>query len=57
MDNDIVARLRAFIENEAKSCSMDYGCITPDYVYRMWGMSVPMGDIDVALAEINSKSL
>ena len=46
---DIVNRLRDFMENEARSCSMDFGCITPHYVYRMWSAQVPLDDIDVAL--------
>ncbi len=29
MNSHLVSTLREFIENEAKSCSMDYGCITP----------------------------
>lgn len=29
---DIVARLKEFLENEARSCSMDFGCMTPEYV-------------------------
>ena len=37
MKEDVVARLKVFIENEMRSCSMDYGCITAEYVYRMWG--------------------
>ena len=40
-----VERLKEFMENEARSCSMDFGCITPVYVYRMWGGEVPIGDI------------
>lgn len=40
-----VERLKEFIENEARSCSMDFGCITPVYVYRMWGGDVPIEDI------------
>ena len=40
MDKDIVGRLREFMENEAKSCSMDFGCVTPEYVHRMWGSQV-----------------
>ena len=31
---DVVARLREFIENEMRSCSMDVGGITPRYVQR-----------------------
>lgn len=34
---------------EAKSCSMDYGCITPEYVYRMWGGTVKLEEIEIAL--------
>ena len=44
-------RIRVFIENEASSCSMDYGCITPEYVYRMWSGKVPLDDIAKALNE------
>ena len=34
-DTILINRLIEFYENEAKSCSMDFGCITPLYVYRM----------------------
>lgn len=57
MDKDIIAHLWDFIRNEAKSCSMDFGCVTPEYVHRMWGGQVPLEDIKTALAEINNKSL
>ena len=40
MNNSIVERLREFIEQEARSCSMDFGGIIPLYVYRMWGGAV-----------------
>ena len=49
MDNDIVARLREFMDEEARSCSMDFGCITPEYVYRMWGGTVSIEEIRTAL--------
>ena len=32
MEKDIVTRLREFMDIEVKSCSMDFGCITPEYV-------------------------
>lgn len=48
----IVERLQEFIENEARSCSMDFGCITPEYVYRMWGGSVRLEEIDEAMAAL-----
>ena len=37
MMEDVIYRLKSFIESEARSCSMDFGCVTPLYVYRMWG--------------------
>lgn len=52
MDKDIVARLREFMENEARSCSMDPGCISPLYVYRMWGGRVALEDISNALDKV-----
>ena len=55
MDKDIVARLREFMENEAKACSMDFGCITPEYVYRMWGGEFSIEDIENGLTELSSK--
>lgn len=52
MEKDIVSRLREFIENEGKSCSMDFGGITPEYVYRMWGGTVKLEEIEVAMAAL-----
>lgn len=40
------------VESEARSCSMDMGCITPEYVYRMWGGSVPLEEIEACLREL-----
>ena len=54
MEKDIVARLREFIENEGKSCSMDLGGITPEYVYRMWGGTVPLEEIEEAMKELKA---
>jgi len=52
MKTDVVERLRQFVEDEARSCSMDFGCITPLYVYRMWNGDVPLDEIESAMAEI-----
>ena len=52
MKENIVARLQEFMENEARSCSMDFGCITPEYVYRMWGGSVPFEEIEAGLKKL-----
>ena len=49
MEKDIATRLREFMDNEAKSCSMDFGCVTPEYVFRMWGGTVALSDIEAAL--------
>lgn len=53
MSNEIVNRLQEFVENEARSCSMDYGSVTPQYVYRMWGGTVALKDIEKGLKHIN----
>lgn len=37
------------MENEAMSCSMDFGCVTAVYVYRMWGGAVALEEIENAL--------
>ena len=55
MMEDIVARLREFIESEVRSGSMDYGCITPLYVYRMWGGAIPMVYIERGLMELREQ--
>lgn len=49
---NIVERLKEFMDNEACSCSMDYGCITPLYVHRMWGGSVAIDEIATGLTEL-----
>jgi hypothetical protein len=48
-DSFLKERLQSFIESEARSCSMDFGCITPEYVYRSWGGQVPLNEIEAAL--------
>ena len=53
---EIEKRLIEFMEHEARSCSMDIGGITPLYVYRMWGGSVPLEDIEAAMKALNSNS-
>ena len=43
MNPTLTDRIAEFIENEARSCSMDFGCVTPEYVYRMLGGAVAIG--------------
>ena len=52
MTEDAVVRLREFIENEMRSCSMDIGGITPEYVQRAWGGRVAIEDIEAAFEEL-----
>lgn len=47
--NGIKERLKEFIKDEARSCSMDFGCVTPLYAYRMFGGSVSIDEITNAL--------
>ena len=55
MKTDLISRLREFMENEARSCSMDFGCVTPEYVYKMWGGSTSLEEIEEAMAEVKRK--
>ena len=48
VEPDLSSRIKQFMEEEARSCSMDPGCITPEYVYRMWGGKVPLEEIKLA---------
>ena len=51
---NLAERLIVFMENEARSCSRDFGCVTPQYVYRMWGGTVAFEDIEAGLKEIKN---
>ncbi len=55
--NSLVERLKEFLEQEARSCSMDFGCVTPLYVYRMWGGNVANEEIKAGLQEIKKQGL
>ena len=54
MSKTLVDRLNKFMNSEARSCSIDFGCVTPLYVYRMWGGTVSLSDIEAGLKEINN---
>jgi hypothetical protein len=54
---DMIDRLREFLENEARSCSMDFGCVTPEYVFRSWGGSIAIDEIATGLAELRKKGV
>lgn len=50
-----IERLKEFIENEMRSCSMDIGGITPVYVYRMWGGKRSIEEIEQGLNELQKQ--
>ena len=52
MMEEIVVRLRGFIETEMRSCSMDIGGITPEYVQRAWGGDVAIEEIEAAFEKL-----
>lgn len=51
----LVDCLRQFMEDEARSCSMDFGCVTPEYVYRTWGGRVVVEEIAMGLKELRKQ--
>ena len=57
VEMSLIDRLRELIENEARSGSMDFGCITPLYVYRMWGGRVSIEDIEAGLMELRKQGM
>lgn len=48
-DKSLIQKLEQFLEDEARTCSMDFGCVTPLYVYRMWGGAVALEEIEDAM--------
>jgi hypothetical protein len=54
---DVVERLKSFIENETRSCSMDFGAISPEYVFRMWGGNVSIEDIKEGFKELQNQGI
>ena len=54
-ERSLIDRLREFLETEARSGSMDFGCVTPLYVYRSWGGTVAIDEIAAGLKELRSQ--
>ena len=54
-DSLLKERLQSFIECEARSCRLDFGCVTPLYVYRMWGGAVAIEDIATAMEDVRRR--
>lgn len=57
MMEEVITRLREFMENEARSCSMDFGCVTLEYVFRSWGGCVAMDEIATGLTELRKQGI
>ena len=55
MKEEVIYRLKSFIESEARSCSMDFGCVTAEYVHRMWGGTVTIEEIATGLKELRKE--
>ena len=53
--SDIASRLFEFMEDEARSGSMDFGCVTPEYVYRIFGGQFSMEEIENGITEIKNQ--
>ena len=49
-EESIIERLQRFMEDEARSCSMDFGCVTPEYVQRMFGGVYSIDEIQDVLS-------
>jgi len=47
---DLKRHIADLIEMEARSGSMDPALITPEYVFRLLGGTVPLEEIEVAMA-------
>ncbi len=55
MMDDLIEKIREFMEEEGRACSMDMGCITPMYIYRMWGGKVELKEIEEAMLVIEKE--
>lgn len=47
---ELKRRIEELLEMESRSCSMEPALVTPEYVFRMWGGTVPLEEIESALA-------
>lgn len=52
---ELIDKLKRFMEQEARSCSMDFGCVTPLYAYRMFGGRYSIQDIENGLKQIKEQ--
>lgn len=57
MMDEVITRLREFIEQEARSCSMENGCVTPEYVFRSLSGSAAIDEIAKGLKELRKQGI
>ncbi len=46
---ELKRKIEELREMESRSCSMEPALITPEYVFRMWGGTVPLEEIQEAM--------
>jgi hypothetical protein len=56
MKDELICRIREFLVNEARSRSMDFGCVIPLYAYRMFGGTLAIGEIESALNNLKENN-
>lgn len=49
---ELYNRLKRILNDAVRSCSMDFGCVTPLYVYRMWEGNDAINEIAAGLREL-----
>ena len=52
MNTELIEKVRTLLENEARSCSMDFGCVDAKYVQRMVGGVYSIEEIEAALKTV-----
>lgn len=55
--NEVVSRLKEFLEVDARSCSMDFGCVTPLYAFRIFGSQYSYEEVATELKELQKQRL
>ena len=51
-NENVVKRLKQWMEDEGMSSPSEYGANTPEYIYKMWGGEVPLKEIREAMGEL-----
>ena len=57
LPSQLQSRLLQFLEDEARSCSLDFGGVTPGYVFRSLVGSIAMDEIATGLTELRKQGI